>query len=74
MGCPHVLFANAGVAVMVLSATDFFLMHREHEVDLAVIDTTEPAMAVAELAQPMYWFKSGRSVFTRSLPELHLPD
>ncbi|MEM1300061.1 MAG: amidohydrolase family protein [Pseudomonadota bacterium] len=41
--------------------------------DMVVIDATEPAMAVAELAQPMYGFKGGRPVFTRALPELHLP-
>lgn len=41
--------------------------------DMVVIDASEPAMAVAELAQPMYGFKGGRPVFTRTLPELHLP-
>ncbi|MEM6678361.1 MAG: amidohydrolase family protein [Pseudomonadota bacterium] len=42
--------------------------------DLVVLDATDPAMAVAELAQPMYGFKGGRPVFTRALPELHGPD
>ncbi len=41
--------------------------------DLVVLDATDPAMAVAELAQPMYGFKGGKPVFTRALPELHLP-
>jgi cytosine deaminase len=39
--------------------------------DLVVINATEPAMAVAELAQPMYGFKRGKPVFTHALPELH---
>jgi cytosine deaminase len=42
--------------------------------DLVVIDATDPAMAVAELSQPMYGFKRGVPVFTRALPELHLPQ
>jgi len=41
--------------------------------DIVVIDATDPAQAVAELAQPMYGFKGGRPVFTRTLPELHIP-
>src|SRR6056297_365434 len=41
--------------------------------DLVVIDATDPALAVAELAQPMWGFKGGRPVFTRALPELHAP-
>ncbi len=44
-----------------------------HAADLVVIDAVDPAMAVAELAQPMYGFKAGRPVFTRALPDLHLP-
>lgn len=42
--------------------------------DLVVIDAIDPALAVAELAQPMFGFKKGRPVFSRSLPELHLPQ
>ncbi len=41
--------------------------------DLVIIDATDPTMAVAELAQPMYGFKRGRPVFTHALPELHRP-
>ena len=41
--------------------------------DLVVLDATDPAMAVAELAQPLYAFKRGRQTFTRALPELHRP-
>ena len=42
--------------------------------DLVVLDATDPALAVAELAQPMYGFKAGRPIFTRALPELHAPS
>ncbi|MFK7941965.1 MAG: amidohydrolase family protein [Paracoccaceae bacterium] len=42
--------------------------------DIIVLDATDPGMAVAELAQPMYGFKDGKPVFTRELPELHLPE
>ncbi|MGF1551449.1 MAG: amidohydrolase family protein [Paracoccaceae bacterium] len=41
--------------------------------DVVVLDATEPALAVAELAQPMLGFKRGRPSFTRPLPELHAP-
>lgn len=41
--------------------------------DLVVLDNNNPAMAVAELSQPMFGFKAGRPTFTRPLPELHAP-
>lgn len=41
--------------------------------DLVVVDNTDPAMAVAELSQPMYVFKAGKPTVTRALPELHSP-
>lgn len=41
--------------------------------DLVVVDNTDPAMAVAELSQPMFAFKAGRPTVTRALPELHAP-
>jgi len=41
--------------------------------DLVVIDATEPTMAVAELAQPMFGFKLGKPFFSHALPELHGP-
>jgi cytosine deaminase len=41
--------------------------------DLVVVDNTDPAMAVAEISQPMYGFKAGQPTFTRALPELHTP-
>lgn len=45
-----------------------------HAADLVVLDATDPAMAVAELAQPVRGFKGGRPVFTRPLPELYPPQ
>ncbi len=42
--------------------------------DLVVVDNADPAMAVSELSQPMYGFKSGCPTFTRALPELHGPE
>lgn len=41
--------------------------------DLVVVDSMDPAMVVAELAQPMFVFKNGRQTVTRALPELHAP-
>ncbi|MEP3113378.1 amidohydrolase family protein [Nisaea sp.] len=41
--------------------------------DLVVADSMDPAMVVAELAQPMFVFKNGRQTVTRALPELHAP-
>ena len=42
--------------------------------DMVVIDAADPAMAVAELAQPMMGFKRGRPTFTHALPELYPPE
>ncbi|WP_108661863.1 amidohydrolase family protein [Acuticoccus kandeliae] len=41
--------------------------------DLVVIDAIDPALAVAEIAQPMFGFKHGVPTFTRELPQLHSP-
>jgi len=41
--------------------------------DVVVLDTQDPAMAVAELAQPLTGFKRGRRSFTRPAPTLHAP-
>lgn len=41
--------------------------------DMVAIDNTDPAMAVAELSQPMYGFKAGKPTFTRPLPTMHAP-
>jgi cytosine deaminase len=42
--------------------------------DLVVLDHTEPAGVVAELAPPLYVFKRGRQTVTRRPPELHRPQ
>lgn len=39
--------------------------------DLIVVNSSDPAMAVAELAQPVVGYKHGRRSFTRDLPRLH---
>jgi cytosine deaminase len=41
--------------------------------DLVVLDSADPALAVAELAQPVMGFKAGRPTFTRPLPTIHAP-
>jgi cytosine deaminase len=41
--------------------------------DLVVLDNRDPAMAVAELSQPLLGFKRGRRSFSRALPVLHPP-
>jgi cytosine deaminase len=41
--------------------------------DFVVLDHTDPAGAVAEIAQPLYVFKRGRQTVTRPLPQLHRP-
>ncbi len=42
------------------------------DISLVILDVGDPAMAVAELAQPVAGFKAGRSTFTRPPVELHL--
>lgn len=41
--------------------------------DFVVLDSGDPALAVAELAQPVMGFKAGRPTFTRPLPTIHAP-
>lgn len=41
--------------------------------DLVVVDNMDPAMAVAEVSQPLLVFKAGRRTVTRARPELHGP-
>jgi cytosine deaminase len=41
--------------------------------DLVVLDSSDPAMAIAEVAQPLLGIKRGRRSFTRSPPLLHAP-
>ena len=42
--------------------------------DFVVLDCSDPAAAVAELAQPLYGFKRGRQTFTRQPAVLHTPN
>ena len=44
-----------------------------HTADLVVIDSRDPAMAVAELAQPLFGYKHGRRSFTHAAATLHKP-
>jgi cytosine/creatinine deaminase len=44
-----------------------------HPADLVVLDSRDPAMAVAELAQPLLGFKRGRRSFTRAAAVIHAP-
>jgi cytosine/creatinine deaminase len=44
-----------------------------HPADLVVLDSRDPAMAVAELAQPLLGFKRGRRSFTRAAVMIHRP-
>lgn len=42
--------------------------------DFVLLDCTDPAAAVAEIAQPLYGFKRGRQTFTRQPAVLHAPN
>jgi cytosine deaminase len=44
-----------------------------HAADLVVIDSRDPATAVAELAQPLFGYKHGRRSFTHAAATLHKP-
>jgi cytosine/creatinine deaminase len=44
-----------------------------HPADLVVLDSRDPAMAVAELAPPLFGLKRGRRSFTRAPATLHRP-
>jgi cytosine deaminase len=44
-----------------------------HPADLVVLDSRDPAMAVAELALPLLGFKRGRRSFSRAAAMIHRP-
>src|SRR4029077_16036733 len=44
-----------------------------HPADLVVLESRDPASAVAELAQPLFGLKGGRRSFTRASATLHRP-
>jgi cytosine deaminase len=41
------------------------------QADLVCVDASNPADAVATLAQPLWGLKHGRASFTRARPQLH---
>jgi len=45
-----------------------------HPADVVVIDAQSPEQAIAEIAQPLAVFKSGRRTVTRRRPEIHRPQ
>jgi cytosine/creatinine deaminase len=55
-----------------LNATDYGIAVG-HPADLVVLDSRDPAMAVAELAPPLLGLKRGRRTFTRATATLHRP-
>jgi cytosine/creatinine deaminase len=55
-----------------MNATDYGIAVG-HPADLVVLDSDDPATAVAELAQPMLGWKRGRRSFTRAGAKLHHP-
>src|SRR5215831_880005 len=44
-----------------------------HPADLVVVDSRDPALAVAEVAQPLFGLKRGRRSFTRAAATIHRP-
>jgi cytosine deaminase len=40
---------------------------------LVVLDHSDPALAVAELAQPLFGLKRGRRTFSRAAAVIHRP-
>jgi cytosine/creatinine deaminase len=44
-----------------------------HPADLVVLDSRDPALTVAEVAQPLFGLKRGRRSFTRAAATIHRP-
>jgi cytosine deaminase len=44
-----------------------------HPADLVVLDSRDPAMAVAELAEPLFGLKRGRRSLSRAAATIHRP-
>src|SRR5215470_16781897 len=44
-----------------------------HPADLVVVDSRDPVLAVAEVAQPLFGLKRGRRSFTRAAATIHRP-
>ena len=60
-------------AASLMNLTDYGLAIGK-TADLVVLDGVDPALVVAELAQPMMGFRAGRQTFTRPLPQIHPPS
>jgi cytosine/creatinine deaminase len=55
-----------------INATDYGIAVG-HPADLVVLDSRDPVMAVAELAQPLFGLKRGRRSFSRAAATIHRP-
>jgi cytosine deaminase len=55
-----------------INATDYGVAVG-HPADLVVLDSRDPAMAVAELSAPLFALKRGRRSFSRAAASLHRP-
>jgi cytosine deaminase len=55
-----------------INATDYGIAVG-HPADLVVLDSRDPAMAVAELSAPLFALKRGRRSFSRAAASLHRP-
>jgi cytosine/creatinine deaminase len=60
------------LAAKLINAADYGIAVG-HPADLVVLDSRAAAMAVAELAQPLFGIKGGRRSFTRAAATLHHP-
>src|SRR5215831_4054558 len=59
-------------AARLMNAADYGIAV-DHPADLVVLDSRDPATAVAELAPPLFGWKRGRRSFTRAAAILHHP-
>jgi cytosine/creatinine deaminase len=59
-------------AARLMNAADYGIAVR-HPADIVVLDSRDPACAVAELAPPLFGWKRGRRTFTRAAAVLHHP-
>jgi cytosine/creatinine deaminase len=72
--------ALAECLAMVTSRAAAILRHGDYGIspgnpaDLVLLDATDPALAVAEIAPPLWGMKAGRRTFTRPRPTLHRPS
>jgi len=69
-GCLHMVTTDAA-RLMRASA---YGVHVGAPADLVLLDASDAASAVAELAQPLWGMKAGHMTFTRPRPTLHPPE